>query len=95
MSNKEDIKKMFSAYFDGLKTITDYFGVEDFNPEYYEISCEEDTEWKIKDGFIFMYGDKKGSKIHGLYRKEFHTLVLFEQWGECYAMIFDNDQEIR
>lgn len=95
MTKKEDIQKMFSAYFDGLKTITDYFGVgDDFNPDEFDITDETTFEWKIKDDVLYMFNDKVG-EVHGVYRREFHTLVLSEDFGSCYAMVLDNDLEIK
>lgn len=106
MNNKEDVENMFSAYFHGLKSIYNYFGVKKFDTYDYELT-RETCNWKISQFENKLHWeiptdieDPEGTysaEIHGIFRKEFHTLIFVPSGtGHAgFALIFDNDQEIK
>lgn len=105
---KSEAQKLFSAYFDGLEAIYDYFDVDKFDVHNYELQRSYDNwkvigqrnddqlHWRIPTDIEDAEGTFQG-QIHGIFRKEFHTLVFIpSNSGDAgYAFLFDNDKEIK
>lgn len=109
---KDEVQKMFSAYFQGRKAIYDYFGVEGIETYNYELQWQA-SNWMLVGFKENGYGGDKlhwaiptdieepeGTYqflVHGVFRKEYHTLIFGpSSTGDAgFAMIFDNEKELR
>lgn len=104
---KDEAEKLFSTYFGSLEAIYNYFGVKRFDTHNYEFQLSNDN-WKIVGYHNHQLHwsiptdikDAEGTyqaEIHGIFGKEFHTLVFVpSSTGDAgFALIFDNDKEIK
>jgi hypothetical protein len=103
---KDEVQKMFKAYFDGLEAIYAYFEVKKIDVCNYELQLNEDNwavveefgydkvHWAIPDGLT--EGTYVGD-VHGLFRKEYYTLIFSpSSTGDAgFAHIFDNENELK
>lgn len=100
-SSKGDGEKTFDNFFQARDNLYQFFEVpKNFDIHNYEVQRMRDT-WKVSNGTIHwvipedMDEGTFTSEVHGLFRKDYHTLVFAPaKTGDAgFALIMDNDKE--